>query len=178
MAAVQATDSFDISGTSVSSLQNFLSGVVDISVRDALEQLRPCCTGLSASVLDDMLTANAWEVAQIDMTCINHDQKLAVRIYTCELPFPVYRWFNEPFYSQVLKASNKHAPLLILRSFCRRIAALSCCGATPHSRRFYCVRQLSSCNNQSFCTMGQLTGHILFSWRICLLIFYAVVAGE
>ena len=101
MSAAHGTDSFDISGTSVSGLQNFLSAVPDTSVRDALEQLRPSCTGLSATVLSDMIEANTWEVGQIQVPCLTQDQKLAVRIYTCEIPFPMYRWFNEPFYSKV-----------------------------------------------------------------------------
>ena len=101
MAAAQGTDSFDITGTSVSGLQNFLSAIPDTSARAALEQLRPCCTWLSAAVLNDMIVANTWEVGQIQVRCLTQDQKLAVRIYTCETPFPMYRWFNEPFYSKV-----------------------------------------------------------------------------
>ena len=67
MTDAQGTDSFDITGTSVSGLQNFLRDVPDTSVRDALEQLRPYCTGLSAAALSDMLVANAWEVDQIEV---------------------------------------------------------------------------------------------------------------
>ena len=88
---------FDISGTSVSSLQNFLQHVPDMTVREALDFMRPHCPGLTAGMLNDLIVANGWEVAQISIKCLFDEQlKLAVRIFTIEAPYPVYRLFNEP----------------------------------------------------------------------------------
>ena len=95
-------DAFDISGTSVSSLQNFLAPTPDVSCRQALFILLPHCPGLVPSVLEDMLIANGWEVQHIHVAgLVDHELKLAVRMFTVEHPFPLYRSFNNPFNDKV-----------------------------------------------------------------------------
>ena len=64
--------------------------------------MRPCLPGLTPSVLENILVANAWEVAQIAIAGLADEElKLAVRIFTIEAPYPVYRKFNDPFFDKV-----------------------------------------------------------------------------
>ena len=54
------------------------------------------------SVLEDMLIANGWEVQHIHVAgLVDHELKLAVRMFTVEHPFPLYRSFNNPFNDKV-----------------------------------------------------------------------------
>ena len=102
MSHVPPANCFDISGTSVSSLQGFLDHAPDLTVRQALQLMRPCLPGLTPSVLENILVANAWEVAQIAIAGLADEElKLAVRIFTIEAPYPVYRKFNDPFFDKV-----------------------------------------------------------------------------
>jgi hypothetical protein len=95
-------DSFDISGTSVASLHNFLNTTPDVSCRQALLSLLPHCPGLTPAALDDMLFANGWEVQNIQVAgLMDQELKLAVRMFTVEEPYPLYRSFNEPFFNMV-----------------------------------------------------------------------------
>jgi hypothetical protein len=64
--AIDAVPSaFDISVTSVSSLQNWLVAIPDLPLGQALEQLRPHCPGLSVELLADIIESNDFEVAAI-----------------------------------------------------------------------------------------------------------------
>ncbi len=97
-----AADAFDISGTSVASLQNFLDPTPDATCREALFLLLPHCPGLHPPVLDNMLVANGWEVQHIHVPGLtDFELKLAVRMFTVELPYPLYRSFNNPFFDKV-----------------------------------------------------------------------------
>ena len=102
MSLAPPSDFFDISGTSVSALQGFLDHAPDMTVRDSLQLMRPHLTGLTPAVLDNILVANEWEVAQIPIAgLVDEELKLAVRIFTVEAPYPVYRKFNDPFFDKV-----------------------------------------------------------------------------
>ena len=106
------TDVFDISGTSVASLQNFLDTTADITCRQALFILLPHCPGLAPSVLESMLVANGWEVQHVQVAgLVDQELKLAVRMFTVELPYPLYRTFNNPFFD---KACTPPPPPIIL----------------------------------------------------------------
>jgi hypothetical protein len=97
-----SADAFDISGTSVSSLQNFLASAPDVTCRQALFILLPLCPGLTQAVLEDMLVANGWEVQHIHVPgLVDQELKLAVRMFTVEQPYPLYRSFNNPFFDKV-----------------------------------------------------------------------------
>jgi hypothetical protein len=97
-----AADAFDISGTSVASLQNFLNPTPDATCREALFLLLPHCPGLHPPVLDNMLVANGWEVQHIHVPGLtDFELKLAVRMFTVEQPYPLYRSFNNPFFDKV-----------------------------------------------------------------------------
>ena len=130
-------DSFDISGSSVSSLQGFLDHVPDVTVAQALELMRAHLPGLTPSLLHNILVANTWEVAQIVIAGLTDEElKLAVRIFTIEAPYPVYRKFNDPFFDKVPWLPTPSPPSLCRLSFmptiycvCRR-AALSCWSIT------------------------------------------------
>ena len=128
-------DSFDISGSSVSSLQGFLDHVPDLTVAQSLELMRPRLPGLTPSVLHNILVANTWEVAQIATAGLTDEElKLAVRIFTIEAPYPVYRKVNDPFFDKVA-APPPSPPSLQRAGFdafveCR-IAARCCCSTTP-----------------------------------------------
>lgn len=64
--AIDAVPSaFDISVTSVSSLQNWLVSIPDLPLGQALELLRPHCPGLSVELLADIIESNDFEVAAI-----------------------------------------------------------------------------------------------------------------
>ena len=54
------------------------------------------------SVLEDMLIANGWEVQHIHVAgLVDHELKLAVRMFTVEQPYPLYRSFNNTFFDKV-----------------------------------------------------------------------------
>lgn len=96
---------FDISQTSVSRLHNWLAVIPDVPLRQALEQLLPYCPGLSSGMLADMIESNGSEVATITVHgFVDQDLKLAIRMFTVEEPFPIYAWFNEPFFNKVTVA--------------------------------------------------------------------------
>jgi hypothetical protein len=96
-----AADAFDISGTSVASLQNFLEPTPDFTCRQALFFLLPHCHGLAPKKLDEMLVANGWEVEQVQVAGLaDYELKLAVRMFTVEQPYPLYRSFNNPFFDK------------------------------------------------------------------------------
>ena len=110
-----AADAFDISGTSVSSLQNFLDPTPDVTCRQALLLLLPHSPGLSSKQLDDMLLANGWEVQHIHVPGLtDHELKLAVRMFTVEQPYPLYRTFNNPFFDKVQLPPPHPPPSLTL----------------------------------------------------------------
>ena len=97
-----AADAFDISGTSVASLHNFLVPTPDVTCRLALLSLLPQCFGLAPQTLEDMLFANGWEVEQVQVAGLaDLELKLAVRMFTVEQPYPLYRSFNNPFFDKV-----------------------------------------------------------------------------
>jgi len=97
-----SADAFDISGTSVASLQNFLVPTPDVTCRLALLSLLPHCPGLAPQTLEDMLVANGWEVQQVQVAGLaDLELKLAVRMFTVEQPYPLYRSFNNPFFDKV-----------------------------------------------------------------------------
>ena len=97
-----SADAFDISGTSVASLQNFLEPTPDVTCREALFFLLPQCHGLAPKKLDEMLVANGWEVQQVQVAGLaDLELKLAVRMFTVEQPYPLYRSFNNPFFDKV-----------------------------------------------------------------------------
>ena len=124
-------DSFDISGSSVSSLQGFLDHVPDVTVAQALELMRPHLPGRTPSVLHNILVANTWEVQQIVIAGLTDEElKLAVRIFTIEGPYPVYRKFNDPFFDKVpwLPTPSPPPPGAACR-LCRRFTAYA--GAQP-----------------------------------------------
>ena len=63
------------------------------------------------SVLEDMLIANGWEVQHIHVAgLVDHELKLAVRMFTVEHPFPLYRSFNNPFNDKVHPPSPPSSP--------------------------------------------------------------------
>lgn len=74
---------FDISVTSVSSLQNWLISIPDLPLRQALELLRPHCPGLSAAILTDMLESNDFEVANITVRTTCHTLPRCVCVTSC-----------------------------------------------------------------------------------------------
>ncbi len=143
MSAAHGTDSFDISGTSVSGLQNFLSAVPDTSVRDALEQLRPSCTGLSATVLSDMIEANTWEVGHLHVRDTLSHVPMVQRAVLLQGASPIFFRLGVS-----LTRNSLHC----------RSAAPNCCCTTPRSRRFYCAQRMPSCSSRSSSTMAQRTG--------------------
>jgi hypothetical protein len=97
-----AFDSFDISGSSVSALQNFLDWVPDVPLEEALEILRPYCTGLSRELLQSMIVSNKFEVQHVSIACLpDVELKLAIRLFTVNEPFQLFRWFNRPFFDKV-----------------------------------------------------------------------------
>ena len=97
-----SADAFDISGTSVASLQNFLEPTPDVTCRQALFFLLPQCHGLTPKKLEEMLVANGWEVEQVQVAGLaDLELKLAVRMFTVEQPYPLYRSFNNPFFDKV-----------------------------------------------------------------------------
>jgi hypothetical protein len=50
-----------------------------------------------------MLLANGWEVQHVHVPgLVDQELKLAVRMFTVELPYPLYRSFNNPFNDKVL----------------------------------------------------------------------------
>lgn len=100
MASAPPTKCFDISGSSVPSLHNFLLATSDMTVRDALKIVRPHISGLTDSVLKEMLADNGRWVEQVQMACLaGQELKLALRIFTIiETPF------NDPFYNKVTDA--------------------------------------------------------------------------
>jgi hypothetical protein len=73
---------FDISVTSVSSLQNWLISIPDLPLREALELLRPHCPGLSVAVLADLIEANDFEVANITV------RDACPSLYFCNILLP------------------------------------------------------------------------------------------
>jgi hypothetical protein len=49
-----------------------------------------------------MLVANGWEVQHIHVPGLtDFELKLAVRMFTVEQPYPLYRSFNNPFFDKV-----------------------------------------------------------------------------
>jgi hypothetical protein len=113
-----AFDSFDVSGSSVSALQYFLDDVADVSVEDALETLRPYCAGLSAHMLNSMIVANRFEVQGISISCLSDvEPKLAIRLFTINEPYQLFRWFNKPFIDKV-RASCLRSTLEQHRGHC------------------------------------------------------------
>jgi hypothetical protein len=49
-----------------------------------------------------MLVANGWEVQQVQVAGLaDLELKLAVRMFTVEQPYPLYRSFNNPFFDKV-----------------------------------------------------------------------------
>ena len=123
-------DSFDISGSSVSSLQGFLDHVPDVTVAQALELMRAHLPGLTPSVLHNILVANTWEVRQIVIAGLTDEElKLAVRIFTIEAPYPVYRKFNDPFFDKVPWLPNPSPPHCAACYLCRLFIAYA--GAQP-----------------------------------------------
>jgi hypothetical protein len=107
MASAPPTKCFDISGTSVPSLHNFLLATSDMTVRDALKIVRPHISGLTDSVLKEMLADNGRWVEQVKIACLaGQELKLALRIFTIiETPF------NDPFYNKVTDALCMIPPL-------------------------------------------------------------------
>jgi hypothetical protein len=104
--AIADSNSFDVSGTSVASLQGFLDGALVISIGDALKMVREYCPGCTPQLVQNTLVANKWEVAQIVIAGFaNEDYKCAIRIFTAEGPFPFYKWINAPFLSKVCQLS-------------------------------------------------------------------------
>jgi hypothetical protein len=100
--AVKDANAFDVSGTSVSSLQFFLDGTAVTTIDVAIETLREYCPDCTPHVANATLVANKWEVAQIRIPGFtNEDFKSAIRIFTAELPYPFYKWTNAPFFSKV-----------------------------------------------------------------------------
>ena len=96
------SQSFDISGTSVSILQGFLDATEVLSIDHAIEIFRSYCPGCSRQHAHNALVANKWEVAQIHIAGFtNEDLKAAIRIFTAEHPYPFYKWVNAPFFSKV-----------------------------------------------------------------------------
>ena len=123
-------DAFDISGSSVSSLQGFLDHVPDVTVAQALELMRAHLPGLTPSVLHNILVANTWEVRQIIIAGLTDEElKLAVRIFTIEAPYPVYRKFNDPFFDKVPCLPTPSPPHCAACRLCRRFTAYA--GAQP-----------------------------------------------
>jgi hypothetical protein len=93
---------FDISGATATSLnvslQGFLDRAPDLTVRQSLELMRPHMPDLNPSDFDSMIVANMWEVEQIHIACLEDiELKLAVRIYTAQQPYAVYRKLNSSF---------------------------------------------------------------------------------
>jgi hypothetical protein len=59
-----------------------------------------------------MLVAHGWEVQHIHVPgLVDFELKLAVRMYTVEQPYPLYRSFNNPFNHKV-QATHPHNPIL------------------------------------------------------------------
>ena len=126
---------FDFSKTSVAPLHNFLNDTPVLTVRESLIRLLPHYRNpeLTLDVLDDMLTANGEEVKLICIVGLTDlEQKLAIRMYTAEEPYPLYRGFNEPFISMVnaQQHSKSHVcennEIILFAESQQRAAARSC----------------------------------------------------
>ena len=100
--AIKDANSFDISGSSVASMQYFLDDTAVTSIDAAIETLREYCPGCTPHLAHATLVANKWEVEQIHIPgFVQEDRKVAIRIFTAELPYPFYKWTNAPFFSKV-----------------------------------------------------------------------------
>jgi hypothetical protein len=100
--AIADANSFDISLTSVATLQGFLNSTPVVTIDQAIETLRQYCPGCSPQLAIDTLVANKFTVALVAVAGLkNEDYKCAIRIYTAEKPYPFYKWINAPFFSKV-----------------------------------------------------------------------------
>jgi hypothetical protein len=90
--AIADSNSFDISLTSVASLQGFLNSTPVFNIDEAIQTLRNYCPNCPPHVARDTLVASKFTVAQVIIDGFNNeDYKSAIRIFTNERPYPFYK---------------------------------------------------------------------------------------
>jgi hypothetical protein len=158
--AAKDANAFDVSGTSVASLQFFLDGTAITTIDVAIETLREYCPDCTPHLVSATLIANKWEVAQIHIPGFtNEGYKSAIRIFTAELPFPFYKWTNAPFFSKVRQRRVAVLLLFVLRltRVLGSVAAHFLFAVTPHTSKCCCAPFKSSCPCRSLLTKAWAT---------------------
>jgi hypothetical protein len=181
-------DSFDLSDTSVSALQHFLDSAPDEPIEKALMILLPYCDGLSRDMLVDMIEANKFEVQHISIAHLpDVELRLAIRLFTVNEPFPLYRWFNAPFFEKVRLfhfvfetdyAFTRLKFQRYLSMFLFRPAAPNHCGFTRPLQKSSCALPAPSCKIKNACTRGQRTGKFVLFLVCFAMSFVHVSEGD
>jgi len=117
----------------VASLNGCLRKVPTVNVGKALLGPGPCLlkalpTKTSTEKLRRMLEAHEFECEALKPSTLSVQQRLAIRLYTAEEPFPLYKVLNEPFHATSRSPSTISNQAPFLKVMAQAVRALAKAG--------------------------------------------------